>query len=175
MSYFAVPFYLREFKWFSVRKAAQLASSDSLSTSWGHQYAGFLEGADMSQEKSAEPSWWLKLVTFCCRWANHEESRWVDGGESIPRVPPHVRSTADAVQWWRRRCSGGIAAVTMVDPATVTTVVVSLEWCHDSVGILWWGKSCWFCQKGKISQMPLVARLLFLFVSVIFILWCSVV
>jgi len=30
-----------------------------------HQYAGFLEGADMSQEKSAEPSWWLKLVTFC--------------------------------------------------------------------------------------------------------------
>ena len=42
----------------------------------------------MSQEKSAEPSWWLKLVTFCCRWARRVAVswwRWVDSARSTTR------------------------------------------------------------------------------------------
>ena len=84
----------------SVRKAAQLASSDSFSTSWGHQYAGSLEGADMSQEKSAEPSWWLKLVTFCCRWARRVAVSWWRCGDSAlstRRLIPPMRYNDDDV------------------------------------------------------------------------------
>ena len=38
---------------------------------------------------------------------------------------------ADAVQWWRRRCSGGIAAATMVDPAFS-------DYCGSVIGMMPW-------------------------------------
>ena len=41
-------------------------------------------------------------------------------------------------------------------PCHVTSVVVSLKWCHDCVGILRRGKSCWFCRKGKYLKCRLL-------------------
>ena len=60
--------------------------------------AGFLEGADMSQEKSAEPSWWLKLVTFCWRWARRVAVSWWRCGDSAlstRRLIPPMRYNDD--------------------------------------------------------------------------------
>ena len=93
----------------------------------------------LSQPRRIAVSWW----------------RWVDSARSTTRSIYSRCGTMMTTTLFRRYSSRDDGRPRLQMPS-VTTVAVSLEWCHDFIGILRWEKSCWFCRKGKYLKCRLL-------------------